>query len=193
MIAKLDFDEVPVADELTVPPGFEMIDGELVEMPPTTEEASWIGGQLFAVINEFCMAHNLGRVYPQETVFRGFPGERITIRKPDAAFVGKDRLAPRPSKKDLAIPPDLAAEVLSPTDAAEDINRKIEQYLAAGVRLVWVVDPDTRMVFVFRSNGTVSKVRETEELDGEDVLPGFRCPVSRVLPSSEPESPASAD
>jgi Uma2 family endonuclease len=193
MIAKLEFDDLPVSDEPAIPAGFEMIDGELVEMPPMSEEASWIGGQLFAAINEFCMVHNLGRVYPQETVFRGFPGERITIRKPDAAFVRKDRLAPRPSKKDLAIPPDLAAEVLSPTDAAVDVNRKIEQYLVAGVRLVWVVDPDTRMVFVFRSNGTVSKVRETEELDGEDVLPGFRCPVTRVLPSGEPESPASAD
>jgi len=193
MIAKVDFDETPVADDPIVPPGYEMIDGELVEMPPMSEEASWIGGQLFAVINQFCMGHGLGRVYPQETVFRGFPGERITIRKPDAAFIQKDRLSPRPSKKDLTIPPDLAAEVLSPTDTAVDVNRKIEQYLAAGVRLVWVVDPDSRVVFVFRNNGTVSKVRETEELDGEDVLPGFRCPVLRVLPSGEPESTPAAE
>ncbi|HKA06436.1 MAG TPA: Uma2 family endonuclease [Gemmataceae bacterium] len=193
MIAKVDFDETPVADDPIIPTGYEMIDGELVEMPPMSAEASWIGGQLFAVINEFCMAHNLGRVYPQETVFRGFPGERITIRKPDAAFVRKDRLAPRPSKKDLAIAPDLTAEILSPTDTAVDVNRKIEQYLAAGVRLVWVVDPDSRVVLVFRNNGTVSKVRETEELDGEDVLPGFRCPVLRVLPSGEPESTLAAE
>jgi len=183
MIAKLETDKSPMADEPTVPPGFEMIDGELVEMPPMSEEASWIGGQLFAVINEFCMAHDLGRVYPQETAIRGFPGAQITIRKPDAAFIRKDRLAPRPSKKDLSIPPDLATEVLSPTDKAVDVTRKVEQYLAAGVRLVWVVDPDTRVVLVFRNNGTVSKVRDTEELDGEDVLPGFRCPVARVLPS----------
>jgi len=192
MIANVDFNGTPVAEEPTVPPGYEMIDGELVEMPPMSEEASWIGGQLFAAINAFCVATELGRVYPQETVFRGFPGERITIRKPDAAFIRKDRLSARPSKKDLTIAPDLAAEVLSPTDAAVDVNRKIEQYLAAGVRLVWVIDPDSRVALVFRRNGTVSKVRESEELDGEDVLPGFRCPLTRVLPSGEPETPPAA-
>ena len=150
-----------------------------------SEEAHWIGGQLFAVINAFVVAHKLGRAYPQDTRFSGFPGERITIRKPDVAFVCKDRLSKRPSKKDLAIPPDLAAEILSPTDSAVDVNAKIEQYLSAGVQLVWVIDPDSRVALVFRNNGTVSKVHENEELDGEAILPGFRCRLSNVLPTGE--------
>ena len=182
MIAKYGFDADPVTDEVPVPPGFELVDGELVEMPPMSEEANWIGGQLFAVVNEFCRAHALGRVYPQETPFRGFPGNRISVRKPDVAFVRQERLSVHLSKKDLALAPDLAAEVLSPTDPAVEVNRKVEQYLAAGVRLVWVVDPDLRLVFVHRPNGTVSVVREPAELDGEDVLPGFRCPLSAFIP-----------
>jgi Uma2 family endonuclease len=188
MATTLGINERVGSEDVVAPSGYEMIDGELVEMPPMSEEASWIGGQLFAVVNEFCIAHQLGRVYPQDTPFRGFPGEGITIRKPDAAFVRQDRLAARPSKKDLMIPPDLAGEVLSPTDSAVDVNRKIEQYLAAGVRLVWVIDPDSRVALVFRANGTVSKVRANEELDGEDVLPNFHCPLARVLPAEDSES-----
>ena len=185
MIVKAESDQETIDDEPIVPDGYEIVDGELVEMPPMSEEANWIGGQLFAAINAFVVANKLGRVYPQDTVFRAFPGKRITIRKPDVAFIRKDRLAERPSKKDLAIPPDLVAEILSPTDSAVEVNAKIEQYLAAGVQLVWVIDPDSRVALVFRSNGTISKVRENEELDGENVLPGFKCKLSSVLPSGE--------
>lgn len=191
MIAKLGFDADPVVDEVAVPEGFEMVDGELVEMPTMSEESNWIGGQLFAVINEFVRARSLGRVYPQDTPFRGFPGERITVRKPDAAFVRKDRLPPHLSKRDLTIAPDLAAEVLSPTDPAVDVNRKVEQYLAAGVRLVWVVDPDLRLVYVHRPNGTIAVVREPAEVDGEDVLPGFRCPIGAFIPPVDLQAPPS--
>jgi Uma2 family endonuclease len=193
MIAKLDFDADPAANELAVPEGFEMVDGELVEMPTMSEESNWIGGQLFVVINEFVRARSLGRVYPQDTPFRGFPGERITVRKPDAAFVRKDRLSPQLSKWDLTIGPDLAAEVLSPTDPAVEVNRKVEQYLAAGVRLVWVVDPDLRLIYVHRPNGTNSVIREPAELDGEDVLPGFCCPIGAFIPPVESQAPPSDD
>jgi Uma2 family endonuclease len=189
MIAKYGFDADSATDEMPVPPGFEVVDGELVEMPPMSEEANWIGGQLFAVVNEYCRARGLGRVYPQDTPFRGFPGHRISVRKPDVAFVRQERLSAHLSKKDLAIAPDLAAEVLSPSDPAVDVNRKVEQYLAAGVRLVWVVDPDLRLVYVHRANGIRSVVREPAELEGEDILPGFRCPLAAFIPPAESSTP----
>jgi Uma2 family endonuclease len=182
MIATLGFDDRTAIDEVPVPAGYEIVDGELVKMPPMSEEANWIGGQLFAAINHFCKTRELGRVYPQDTPFRGFPGQRVSVRKPDVAFVRKERLTLHLSKRDLSLAPDLAAEVLSPNDPAVEVNRKIEQYLAAGVRLVWVVDPELRVVYIHRPNGNNSVVREPGELDGEDVLPGFQCPLSEFLP-----------
>ncbi|HEX3148278.1 MAG TPA: Uma2 family endonuclease [Gemmataceae bacterium] len=192
MIAKFGFDDGLAIAETEIPDGYEMVDGELVEMPPMSEESNWIGGQLFAVINEYCRKHNLGRVYPQDTPFRGFPGDRISVRKPDASFVRRERLSDRLSKRDLTIAPDLAAEILSPNDAAVEVNKKIEQYLAAGVRLVWIVDPDLRIVYVHRPNGPNTVVRAPDELSGEDVLPGFRCSLDSFIPPVD-QTPPSAE
>jgi len=85
----------------------------------------------------------------------------------------------------LRIHPDLAVEVLSPNDTAYEIDEKVEEYLAAGVPLVWVVNPEKRIVEIHRKDGTVSKLRSTDEISGEDVLPGFRCPVAAFFPPAE--------
>jgi Uma2 family endonuclease len=176
--------EAPDYDLPVVPKGYELINGSFVEMPVGLD-ASWVGGELFVHLHAFVRANNLGWTFPAETAYRCFPGFQKTVRKPDASFIRGDRL-PRLSRRDARIPPDLAAEVVSPTETAYDLNSKIEDYLAVGVRLVWVIDPVNRRALVYRADGTVSRLVETAELDGEDVLPGFRCPLAAILPPAPP-------
>ena len=90
----------------------------------------------------------------------------------------------------LRIPPDLVVEVISPHDLAEAVDTKVEEYLRAGVRLVWVVHPVAQVVQIYRSNGSLEGRRVHQELDGEDVLPGFLCPVRDLFPPSATSTPA---
>ena len=79
------------------------------------------------------------------------------------------------------IVPDLAVEVVSPNDLSEEVEEKVDEYLRAGVRLVWVVHPQRKTIRIHRADGTVQDLRQTDELSGEDVIAGFRCPVSEVF------------
>jgi Uma2 family endonuclease len=82
----------------------------------------------------------------------------------------------------IKVPPDLAVEVLSPNDLAYEVDRKVAEYFSAGVRLIWIVNPETRSVTIYRPDGTASKLNDRDTLEGEDVLPGFRCPVRDFFP-----------
>lgn len=79
--------------------------------------------------------------------------------------------------------PDLAVEVLSPGDLAHEIVAKVEEYLAAGVQLVWIVDPEARVVDIYRPDNSNRRLRENDSLDGDTVLPGFRCRVMDMFPA----------
>jgi len=81
----------------------------------------------------------------------------------------------------IRIAPDLAVEVVSPTDIQYDVDRKVAEYLEVGVKLVWVINPDTRVVLIYRGDGSISGVREGGELDGESAVPGFRCRVADLF------------
>src|SRR5262249_10914622 len=91
----------------------------------------------------------------------------------------------------VTIPPDLAVEVVSPNDLFYEVDRKVQEYLQAGVRLVWVVNPDCRLGWVHRADGSVGCVREQDELTGEDVLPAFRCPLRLIFQRPTPPPAAS--
>jgi Uma2 family endonuclease len=77
----------------------------------------------------------------------------------------------------LPIHPDLAVEVTSPGDSVYEVDQKIQEYLAAGVSLVWEVNPELRTILIHRQDGTVTRLGENDEITGENVLPGFRCRV----------------
>ncbi len=81
-----------------------------------------------------------------------------------------------------ASPPDLAVEVVSPNDLYYEVEEKVQEYLNAGVSLVWVIDPEVRVVRVHRADSTAAYLTENDELSGEDVLPGFRCRVRSLFP-----------
>jgi Uma2 family endonuclease len=103
-------------------------------------------------------------------------------RKPDVSFVRFGRL---PDDKiptgRMHLAPDLAVEVISPTEKAEDVETKLDEYLRAGVRLVWVLYIPTKNVWAYKLDGTAKLYRATDTLPGEDVLPGFAVPVAELF------------
>lgn len=119
-------------------------------------------------------------MFAQDTGFRiaRYPD---TVRGPDVAFVARDRASRIPERGYADLAPDLVAEILSPGDAAADVLAKVADWLAAGTRLVWLVDPERSLVHVYRPDGSLTVLRKEDSLDGESVLPGFRCPVGSIF------------
>lgn len=178
-------------DLLTMQDGdhYELVDGELVERATGTE-AAWIAGEIGSLLSAFVRERHLGWVLAAEASYQCFAEDPRRVRRPDVSFIRAGRLpGDRLPKGHTTIPPDLAVEVVSPNDLYWEVRKKVGEYLRAGVRLVWVIDPDSRYVEVSRSGGSFALLQEEEELDGEDVVPGFRCRVSALLPP-EPD-PAS--
>lgn len=169
-----------------LPDGFELVDGQLQETQTMSEKSAWIGGEILVQLSIHCKESKAGRVYPGDTAFRCFPGQKPSIRKPDVAFVRQERLPHLPGDRDLTIVPDLVVEVISPNETVYELDGKIEQFLSVGTSLIWVVNPRTRVVIVHRLDGSMTKLRDTQELDGEMVLPGFRCRIAEILPEPEP-------
>jgi Uma2 family endonuclease len=131
----------------------------------------------------YCHSNRLGWVFPQESGFQYDPTAPKKVRKPDTAFIRRDRLPDSEWPEGFChVVPDLAVEVVSPNDKFDEVDTKVEEYLHMGVHLVWVVSLQTRQVYVHRRDGTVTKVRENDELSGEDVVPGFRCRVKDIFP-----------
>jgi Uma2 family endonuclease len=163
---------------------WELIDGELVEMSPSGSLASSIAAGIVFLLYGFVTPRRLGTVYGADGGFVLFPGREI-LRVPDVAFVRAERL---PAEEDqvgfLRLAPDLAVEVLSPSERPGDIAAKVQMYLDAGVRLVWLVDPRARTVMVHAPATHVRILGESDEIDGGDVLPGFQVAVADLFPSS---------
>lgn len=137
-------------------------------------------------------AGNLGWVLSSSTGYRCFPGRPNTLRYPDLSFVRLARLAPHQvTRANLRIAPDLAVEVISPSDTFYEVNGKIGEYLSAGVPLQWVVDPETRTVFVVQPSGIV-RLGPDDILDGSAIVPGFSHRVSEFLPERPPTPPSEA-
>ena len=162
--------------------GFELVDGRLVERGMGAI-SSWVGGRLYRLLGDHCDRVRLGWTFPADASYQCFPDEPARVRKLDVSFVRFGRLpAEQLAEGHIRIAPDFAVEVVSPNDLASELDRKVKEYLAAGVRLVWVIFPETRSARIHRADGSVAEVRETDPLDGEDVIPGFRCTVGDLLP-----------
>jgi Uma2 family endonuclease len=160
---------------------YELVDGHLVERT-TGAKSSRVTMILLRLLDSHAHANRLGLVFPTDCGYQCFPDQPNRLRYPDGSFIASGRLpGDQPPEGHVHIAPDLAVEVVSPNDMAYDIEQRIEDFLRAGVRLLWVVYPNTRRVMVFRPGGNVSRLNETEELTGEDVLTGFRCPVAEIF------------
>ena len=162
---------------------YELIDGVLIEMVPPGGEHGEFTLNLGSYIRAFAREHGLGR----STVETGFhpPDDRHTLLSPDVAFVSHRR-APKPfPKRYVPVMPDLAVEILSPSDTMRNTCNKAEVYLTNGTKLVWIVLPDTESVEVCRLTDAGELERDAlgpdDTLSGEDVLPGFALDVRLIF------------
>jgi len=159
----------------------ELIAGKVIELSPAGAEHSCIGARISAKL----LAHADGADAGMCTTADGgyvLSRNPDMVRAPDAAFVARDRLpeggAPRGFFEGA---PDIAVEVMSPSETAGEIEAKTQEYLRAGTRLVWIIYPDERLARVWRADGTTTLIEEDGSLVGEDVLPGFELPLGDVL------------
>jgi len=158
----------------------ELVRGRLVVREPAGFRHGSIAAALATEIAVYVRQTHAGLVLAAETGFR-LATNPDTVRAPDVAFVRADRLPASLPIGYAEFPPDIAIEVLSPDDRPPDVRSKVADWLTAGTRLVWVVDPSRREARVSRADGTETLVPEHGALDAEDVLPGFRCPLGSVL------------
>jgi len=156
--------------------GYEYVKGGLVPMPPTSMEHGEISSNVLHYLGLHVFEHQLGRLYTAGTTFH--LGDRVV--KPDVAFVSTEGL-PENRDKGSPIPPDLAVEVVSPTDKQYDVTEKAFAYLKAGTRLVWVIEPVAKTVMIYRSETDFTLLTSEDTLTGEDVVEGFACSVAELF------------
>lgn len=156
----------------------ELVDG-LIRAVPGGVRHGRVCVQLGARLWQWVEERGLGYVFGLNTGIR-LPGGNVRV--PDLSFVAKGRFPDEQVPEGFGdLPPDLAAEVLSPEDRSRDVLDKVGEYLQAGVRLVWVIDPKRRTAAVYRSLTDVRQLGPDDLLDGEDVLPGFHCRLGDVI------------
>ncbi len=157
----------------------ELSRGRLVREPGPGQEHGRVQARLVEVLGAYVREQRLGYVVSESSfVLERHPD---TVRGPDVAFVARARYGVAPPKGYAEFPPDLAVEVLSPSDRPARIAEKVAQYFAAGTRIVWLIDPADRTALVYASATDVRVLRAGEVLDGDDVVPGFRCALDDLL------------
>lgn len=173
------------ADELLLMPkdGFhyELVRGELKRMFPTGKEHGSITMELAAPLHAYVKLNHLGQVYAAETGFK-LESNPDTVRAPDIAFVRAERIQATGRVEGYGEgAPDLAVEVLSPGNTKREMAEKVEEYFAAGARLVWIVNPKSKTITVYRSLTDIITLTEKDTLDGGEVVPGFQIPIAEIF------------
>ena len=162
----------------------ELVEGEIIEMPLPNGEHGEVLAILTVKIGHYVLQQGLGRVATGDAgfVLERNPDGRDTVRGVDLAFISKSKApAPLPNTL-LELAPDLAVEVISPSNKVADMHRKIRQLLAAGTALVWIVHPETHTVEVHTQSGATT-LEDDDILSGGDVLPGLEISVRDIFPA----------
>jgi len=158
----------------------ELVRGRLLVHEPPGGYHGRVSAKLVYLLGQHVYPRNLGWLLAQDTGFK-IASNPDTVRAPDVAFVSKERQPTMEKRGYGTVAPDLLAEVLSPDDRPGEVLSKVGDWLGAGVRLVFVIDPSRREVRVYRADGSQRVLDENELLDGEDVLPGSSCRLSDFL------------
>ena len=173
----IPIDEIMTAEQLErlqIPgKSTELVRGRLVVLEPPGTYHGKLAGRLLVDVGAFVKSHRLGEVFGQDTGFK-IGSNPDTVRAPDLAFLGNERLTHVARRGYASVAPDLVAEILSPDDRPGEVRAKIREWLSAGVRLAWELDPDRGIARVHRPDGSESVVEANGFLEGEAVLPGLR-------------------
>lgn len=165
---------------------YEVVGGQLVELPPMGSYSSWLISVLDQALGPYVKAHRLGMVVV-EMLFLIDAATGLQ-RRPDVAFIA-DRRWPRgrrvPTKSPWEVVPDLAIEVNSPTNTGDELIARVREYFDAGVERVWVVYPEEALVYDYASTTSVRILDRTMSLECEALLPGFRLPLSSLFAVDE--------
>jgi Uma2 family endonuclease len=159
---------------------YELDEGELLPMTFPNLRHNRIAKKVLLLLEEYVAAHPVGEVMLTDTGYV-LGRDPDTLRGPDVSFVRSERASQLDPERDIPGAPDLAVEIVSPNDSAQDLNKKVRQYLNAGCQVVWVVYPVTREVEVFEAGGGMRRLTEEDSLEAPDLLPGFRHPVRGLL------------
>jgi Uma2 family endonuclease len=151
---------------------FELVRGRVVRSPRPATFHGVLATRVILQLGAFVEAGDRGIVVTDAGTL--LAREPDTVRGPDVCFYSTERIPRSGHAKGFWGPPDLAVEITSPSNRASAIQEKVTDYLDAGVRLVWVFDPPTRSVTVYRPGGEARLLRESDSVEGDDVLPGFR-------------------
>ncbi|HWS87892.1 MAG TPA: Uma2 family endonuclease [Pyrinomonadaceae bacterium] len=160
---------------------YELVKGELRKMSPSGSEHGATIVNITVLLGQYVRAKKLGVCFGAETGFK-IESDPDTVRAPDVAFISRERIPKSGIPKQFwPGAPDLAVEVLSPGDTRGEVDEKVTDWLEAGVRAVWVINPKKRVVMVYRSTTDVERLSEGDELGGGEVVPGFRCKVTEIF------------
>lgn len=182
---------MPAMESLEVPvrqldsrdePLFEVIHGQCVELPPMSILAARIAGRLHTRLDAHAEAHGLGTVVCEALLV--LDAKQELKRRPDVAFVSKARWpAGRvlPEEGDWQVVPDLAVEVVSPSDLFEGVISKKNEYFRMGVKEVWIVVPSSNELLVYQAANNCRVLTLADDLDGGQVLPGWRLPLATLF------------
>lgn len=158
---------------------YELVNHTLVEKPMGSPEA-YLALELGRLLGNFVASRDVGFLYGADALIELLPDQ---VRGPDVCFVSwtrrPDRTVPTEPISDLI--PDLAVEILSPSNTAREMRMKVKEYFLAGVRLIWIIDPVKRSAEILTAPDAKTALAESDTLDGGDVLPGFRLPLAKLF------------
>ncbi|MFM9266594.1 Uma2 family endonuclease [Tychonema sp. BBK16] len=160
---------------------YEIVNGELIDMGNSGAKHGYVCSVLMILLGGYVHIQKLGAMFDSSTAFKMKSGNK---RSPDVSFMAKERLQGLDELPDgfLEGAPDLAVEILSPSNTVEEIHNKLVEYFDNGSRLVWVINPKEKYVLVYRSSQEPDRLlKSIDSLDGEEVVPGFSLAIAELF------------
>jgi Uma2 family endonuclease len=178
----LTIDRITTAEQLLASnlPRCELVGGELMMMSPAGFDHGRFASKIVAALENHVTPRSLGIVTTAEAGFQ-LSHDPDTVRAPDAAFVRSDRIPSGGVRGFFQGAPDIAVEVVSPTDRPAEIVAKVRDWLQGGCFMVWVVDPESQSITVHGGDQVITVFESGDRLTGGTVLPDFTMAVAKVF------------
>lgn len=161
---------------------YELVRGELMMMGPASPVHGRYASRIDRALGTYIEEHELGEVYTAEPGFQLQPEPEPIVRVPDVAFLCKDKIPPPEQQAGFwSVAPDVVIKIISPSESTQQIQEKVQDYLTAGTGLIWLVYPSTQTVTEYRAGGQVRHLTLDDDLDGDEVVPGFRYSLRRLF------------